>query len=191
MFRIKVYDVPGVHITPAATETLASRPVMRAPGTVQMNLVLADVRNISATATEAVPPGSDIDLSALTDAEKSIKDGIQTAQERQTTVRKYLNVVRKVIFIVGACSFAVGILGFLTLLARVRFSWGLILLATRSTIRAENRVCVDRVPFSRDPAEAAHSRAINTHCVQCALPAVQNWADDAQALATHFGVPAC
>jgi small nuclear ribonucleoprotein (snRNP)-like protein len=87
----------------------------------QMNLVLADVRNISATAKGAVPPGSDIDLSALTDAEKSIGEGIQTAHEREKTVRKYLNIVRKVIFIVGACSFSVGIWGLITLLARVRF----------------------------------------------------------------------
>lgn len=100
-------------------ESKSALPARQAPVSMQLDIVIEQVQNVSAVA-ESVPAGVEVpDLSALTDAETELLDVREDVEDREGDIERFLDTVRALILVFGALSFGLGIWGFITVAGRV------------------------------------------------------------------------
>lgn len=84
-----------------------------------MAYVREDLFNVTQSVKAAIPPGVDIDISALQDAYNQVNTTYNDLTDQKSNVDDILNIVETAVFVLGAFAFAIGLWGILTLLVRV------------------------------------------------------------------------
>jgi hypothetical protein len=88
--------------------------------TVQVDMVMADVKNITTGVKAVVPTKYDLDLGALEQADADLESASMSLDGAEVDIRRGLDVVKKAIFAFGSIALIVAIIGLVLVVVPVR-----------------------------------------------------------------------
>lgn len=88
--------------------------------TTQVDMVMADVKNITTGVTAVVPAKYDLDLGALDQANADLDSASMSLDDAEVDIRRWLDIIKKAIFAFGAIALIVAIIGLVVVVAPVR-----------------------------------------------------------------------
>ena len=88
----------------------------------QIDLTIADVRNITEAVRTAVPPEFALDISSLEEADGDLEEVSQTVHDAEEDAATFFDAIRRLIFGFGAVVVVASITGVLALARPVRLS---------------------------------------------------------------------